>query len=64
MLNFRARLDFTDSVQEAGIKQRTVLALRHEQTLAFKVRPAKFITREQPVGRRQADKQAVPPKNL
>ena len=64
MLDFRAGLDFTDPVQKTGIKQRTALALRDEQTLAFKVGPAKVGAREQPVVRRQAYKQAVPPKNL
>ena len=57
MLDFRARLDFTDSVQETGIKQRTALALRDEQTLAFQVRPAKFVDTRAAGGRRQADKQ-------
>ena len=64
MFDFRARPDFTDSVQKTGIKQRTARPLRDKQTLALQVRPAKFVMREQPVGRRQADIQTVPPKNF
>ena len=64
MFNFRARPNFTDSVQETGIKKRTARALRDKQTLALQVRPAQFVTREQPVGSWQTDIQTVPPKNL